>query len=90
MITSTVAVLNQKGLHARPSVNLAKEACRFQSQILIVKEEQRVSARDVLQLLSLGAQCGTILTVEVIGEDEKEAMQAITELFANELGYHGD
>ncbi len=81
-LNTTVKVLNQQGLHARPADLLVRTASQFASQIQIGKNGEWVDARSILSLLTLGAAQGTDLVVEVKGSDSSEALKAIEALFA--------
>jgi phosphocarrier protein len=52
----------------------------------LVKDEQRVSATDVLQVVSLGAVFGSELVLEATGPDSEEVLDALVELFAANFG----
>ena len=85
-IKKEVIVVNESGLHARPSCVLAKKAKEFDgTTISISKETMTVNAADVLELLMLGATCGTKLMVEADGIQAQEALDKIDELFKNKF-----
>jgi phosphotransferase system HPr (HPr) family protein len=77
----TVVVINPQGLHARPADLIVKAACRFQSQVEIVKGQERVDAKSMLAIFTLAALPGTELVVEAEGPDAAEAVDALCELF---------
>jgi phosphocarrier protein HPr len=83
--TQVVVVANAQGLHARPADLVARRASRFRARIEIVKGNERVDAKSVLGLLTLGAYQGVELTIHACGEDALEAIEALTELFEREL-----
>jgi phosphotransferase system HPr (HPr) family protein len=83
--TRVVIVANAQGLHARPADMVARRASRFRARIEIVKENERVDAKSVLGLLTLGAYQGVELTICACGEDAEEAIEALAELFEREL-----
>ncbi len=78
-----VVVNNQQGIHARPADLLVRLAKQYQSKINLVKENQRVDAKSILELLTLGAVQGTPLVIEAEGPDAEQALDALTELFAS-------
>lgn len=81
----TVTVKSKAGLHARPAATLVNLTQNFKSEIFIEKDARRVSAKSIIGVLSIGASMGDIIDVEVIGEDEVEAVNALEELFNNKL-----
>jgi phosphocarrier protein len=78
-----VTVRNSQGLHMRPADLLVKAAMKFRCRIELEKEGQIVDARSILGLLTLGAQFGTSLKLKAIGEDSKEAIEMLGDLFDN-------
>jgi len=73
-----------QGLHARPAVQLVETAMAFSSDIQIIKDDLAVDAKSVLQVLTLGATCGTSLTVIARGSDAEAAVKAVTEIIESE------
>lgn len=85
MIEKTVTVTNKMGLHARPSARVVQTASKFRSEIFLIKGDMIINAKSMLGVIALAAECGTELLLRVIGEDEKEAAKAITQLFKKEF-----
>jgi phosphocarrier protein NPr/phosphocarrier protein len=83
--TRVVTVVNAQGLHARPADMVARRASTFRARIEIIKGNERVDAKSVLGLLTLGAYQGVELTLCAVGEDADEAIEALVELFEREL-----
>ncbi len=81
-VSRPVVVNNPQGIHARPADLLVRLAKQFQSRIELVRENQRVDAKSILDLLTLGAAQGTALVLEAEGPDAELALDAIAELFA--------
>jgi phosphotransferase system HPr (HPr) family protein len=79
--TRTLLVANRMGMHARPATLIAKLAQEFDATVEIVKGHERVSARDVLQLLMLGAAQGESLRLEASGPQSQQALDAMEQLF---------
>jgi len=86
MIGKSFIIRNKMGLHARPAAVLAQTAGKFKSSVTVEKDGKRASARNALDLLSLAVERGAVVTVEIEGSDEKEAMQAFEELISDRFG----
>ncbi len=88
MLEAKVKVVNQLGLHARAAAQLVRRASNFKSRITLKREDNAVvaDAKSILSVLTLAASKRTQLELEVNGEDEQEALQAIEEIFANGFG----
>ncbi|MDE6108639.1 MAG: HPr family phosphocarrier protein [Oscillospiraceae bacterium] len=72
---------NQVGLHARPATFFIQKANEFKCSIWVEKDERRVNAKSLLGVLSLGVVKGTTINLIADGVDEKEAVDALVELF---------
>lgn len=84
-VTKTVVVQHAQGLHARPAELVAREAMRFSSRVEIVRDSQRIDAKSILNILTLGATQGTQLSLEAVGEDAAQAVQALALLVEGEF-----
>jgi phosphocarrier protein HPr len=78
--TRVIVIRNSQGLHARPADMFARLARQFQSRVELVREERRVEASSIMDLLTLGAAQGTELILEAEGPDAEEAVEALTKL----------
>jgi len=72
-------IANEQGLHARPATLLVKKANQFQCDISITHEDETVDLKSIMGVLSLGVNKGSLVVIETEGEDEIEAMEAISE-----------
>ena len=81
MYMKETTVNNQVGLHARPATFFIQKANEFKSSIWVEKDERRVNAKSLLGVLSLGVVKGTTINLIADGLDEKEAVDALVELF---------
>lgn len=81
MIEQEVVVQNKLGLHARPAAQLVKTAAQFKSNVYIRKDGQVVNGKSIMGVMMLAAGEGMKLTLVVEGEDEKEAVAALKDLF---------
>ncbi|WP_020403625.1 HPr family phosphocarrier protein [Gracilimonas tropica] len=86
MIKKKVTIKNSAGLHARPSAQLVKLAGKFKSDFFIHSYGYRVNGKSILGVMTLAAEHGAELELEVDGPDEEEAMKAIVELIDNKFG----
>lgn len=80
MLSKTITVQNQVGLHARPATFFIQKANEFKSSIWVEKEERKVNAKSLLGVLSLGITKGTAITIITDGTDEEEALSALETL----------
>jgi phosphocarrier protein len=78
-------IINDKGLHTRPSTELVKCASMFKSQVTLHYQDLTVNAKSLLGILMLAAARGAKITIEAIGEDAEEAVKSIVELAKNKF-----
>ncbi len=83
MIKKTVTIVNETGLHARPATALVKLSSQFESDFYIHMYGYRINGKSILGVMTLAAEQGAELELEIDGSDEQEAAKAITELFNN-------
>lgn len=83
MIEREMEITNRLGLHARAAAKLVHVTGRFSSQVKIQKDGEEVDAKSILGILLLAAAQGSTIVVRCDGDDESEAMQAVSELVAN-------
>ena len=76
----TFIVLNDKGLHTRPSAELVKCASGFNAQVHLSYRNYVVNAKSLLGILMLAAERGARIMVEATGDDAEEAVSAILQL----------
>jgi len=81
-----VVVTNPQGLHLRPFDLIVKRAVQFVAKIELVKDQQRVDGKSMMQLLTIASPQGTELRVEATGPDAQAALDALAELFASGFG----
>ncbi len=76
-----VVIKNRAGIHARPSAILVQTASRFSSRIWLEKAGDRINAKSIMGIITLGASYGTPIKIITEGPDEVPAAQAIKALF---------
>jgi phosphocarrier protein len=85
MIENTT-IVNKLGLHARASAKLTKLAVSFPCEVWLSKGERRVNAKSIMGVMMLAAGVGSQVTLETVGDQEQEAMQALLTLMADKFG----
>lgn len=84
-LVKTFKVLNEYGIHARPAALLVKAAGKYECEILIANEGNKVSCKSIMGLMTIEGYPGSELEVTTIGKDAAEAMAEIEELFVNKF-----
>ena len=78
-----VEVINELGIHVRPSSAIAETAGRYSSRVEVIKDGQAVNAKSSIELLTLAAVQGTPLTIVAEGPDAADAINAVADLIAS-------
>lgn len=86
MITQTATVVNKLGLHARPSAMLVTTASKFEAEVYFTKNGLRVNGKSIMGVMTLAAEKGSELLIEVDGPDEQLALEAIVKVIENGFG----
>ncbi|NUM33336.1 MAG: HPr family phosphocarrier protein [Candidatus Brocadiae bacterium] len=69
------------GLHIRPATYIVKLLQKYPCEIKIIKDNSICNAKSVIQIISLGAECGANLTIEAKGEESDRAVEALKTFF---------
>ena len=84
-LTKEIAIINQRGLHARASAKFVKCAEGFDANISVSREGQTVPGTSIMGLMMLAASIGTSITVEASGPQAEAAMAALESLVASKF-----
>lgn len=83
MFEAKLKVNNKTGLHARPASDLVQCCKQFESDIIILTEDDEINAKSIVSVLGGGIQMGTEITLQVEGPDEEAAGKAVVDLINN-------
>lgn len=86
MITRSLQIVNEKGLHARASARFVEQVESFDATAMVSRDGMRVSGDSIMGLLMLGAHKGTSIEVETTGAQAEELAAALVALVANRFG----
>lgn len=79
-ITKEIVVTNKLGIHARPAAMFVRTANRFECQVYVEKDGEKVNGKSIMGLMMLAAGPGSRLTVSVEGDDAAKAVAEIEAL----------
>ena len=86
MLQQDALIVNKLGLHARASAKLTQLASGFKCEVMLSRNSRRVNAKSIMGVMMLAAAKGTTIGIEIDGEDEADAMQAILNLINDRFG----
>ncbi len=78
-----MTVKNRAGIHARPAGMIVTLANKFTSQIFIEKDDDKINAKSIMGLITLGVLCNTTIKLSAEGVDEVAAVEALAKLIDN-------
>jgi len=79
-IQRSVVIQNPEGMHARAAELFTRLAKKFESAIVVVKDNQRVDGKSMFEIFTLAAVPGTELGIEAQGPDAEQAADALCAL----------
>ena len=83
MIKKEITVENPLGLHARPSALLCQIAQQYRADLSITKDDISVNGKSILGVLSLAAEQGSRLELEIEGPDEENLLKDLMGIFSS-------
>lgn len=86
MIDQELEIINKLGLHARAAAKLVNTAAAFSSHITIHLNNQQADAKSIMSVMMLAAAKGSLIMIQCDGQDEKEAMTALSSLIDDCFG----
>lgn len=85
-VSRDLAIVNQRGLHARASAKFVQLADSFRATISVEKDGIKVGGTSIMGLMMLAASPGCSIRVTASGPEAVAAMAAIEELVASRFG----
>ncbi len=86
MITRSVTIRNQLGMHARAAARFVHTASAFTSRIEVARGEKVMDGKSILGILLLAAGQGCALSISADGSDEAAAVEALVALVDSGFG----
>jgi phosphotransferase system HPr (HPr) family protein len=84
LIKKKITVKNKQGLHARPAALFVQTANKFDSRITVRRHKEAVNGKSIMGILTLGAQKGSQVWIEIEGEDAQRAMLELEKIVSSE------
>ena len=81
MVQKNTIVKNRAGLHARPAALIVQTASQFDSIIYLEKGSEKINAKSIMGILTMGAGYNTEVIISAEGSDEQGALDAMFSLF---------
>ncbi|WP_417806695.1 HPr family phosphocarrier protein [Thioclava sp.] len=85
-VTRSLAIVNEKGLHARASARFVEVVEAHDASALVNKDGQSVSGDSIMGLLMLAASRGTSIEVTTRGAEADKLANALQALVEDKFG----
>jgi len=85
IIKRKVKIKNKQGLHARPAAFFVQVANKFNSDVVVSKNEEKVNGKSIMGIMMLAAEYGATVYITASGDDAHEAVEALEKLLSGEL-----
>jgi len=85
MTEQIITVSNRAGIHARPAALVVQATKNFNCNIYLEKGRDRINAKSIMGVITLGASFGTELKITAEGEDEEAAVKVLVHLFESKF-----
>jgi len=80
LINTDFKIMHEDGLSARPAALFVQVASKFDSRIWVEIDSKKVNAKSIMGIMSLGVGQDDEITIIIEGDDEENALKALTEL----------
>jgi len=77
---------NAMGLHARPASMFVRTASKYDADVFVEKDGERVVGKSIMGLMMLAAGQGARLQVEACGRDADKVLSELQTLVVNKFG----
>ena len=85
MTEKIITISNRAGIHARPAALVVQITKNFTSNIYFEKDTDRINAKSIMGIITLGASYGTKIKIIAEGQDEQDAVDALVKLFESKF-----
>jgi len=79
MLERRIILRSHGGLHARPASELVRICSQYEADIFLEKDGDKINAKSIMGILTLGAVDGSELILYTDGEDEEQALAEISQ-----------
>ncbi|EWH20702.1 phosphocarrier protein HPr [Bacillus haynesii] len=84
MINKTFTIIDQIGIHARPSTTLVQTASKFSADIYLEYNGKTVNLKSIMGVMSLGIPKDAVIKIIAQGADEEDAIATLEKVMTQE------
>jgi phosphocarrier protein HPr len=86
MVSQSVTVVNELGMHARAAAKFVHLATRFAARVKVARQGREMDGKSIMGILLLAAARGSLITISADGSDEDAAIAALVALVESGFG----
>lgn len=83
MVSRKFKIIDELGVHMRPARLLSEEALNYKSSVKFRFNGNEYNAKSIISILGACVKSNSEIEIVCDGEDEKEAMEAVSKTLAN-------
>ncbi len=83
-VEKEIIIKNSQGLHARPAAMFVQIVSKYNSNVVVQKDDERVNGRSIMGILTLGAQQYSAIVIEADGEDAQDVIVDLEKLLTDD------
>ncbi len=85
-LSKDVTIINEFGLHARSAGKIAKIAQNTQADVWIIKQDEKVDAKSIMDILTLACAKGSMITIKIDDPSDLDILEVIVKLVEKGFG----
>lgn len=82
-LSKKIVIKNELGLHARPAARIAKLARKATSSVWIIRDNEKIDASSVIDILTLACMKGTKIVIQIDDHSDLNILSQIITLIEN-------
>lgn len=86
MVSKKITLTNGSGFHMRPAGVFANAMGKYQSDVWIIHNGNRVNGKSLMNIIAACIKCGSEVEIECSGTDEQKALDEAVSLIESGLG----
>ncbi len=83
-VEKEVIINNKQGLHARPAALFVQITSRYNSEVTLEKDGEKVNGKSIMGILALGAEGGSKIILSAEGDDAQDVFNELEALLTGD------
>ena len=83
-LSKEITIKSSQGLHARPAALFVQIVNKYHCEVTITKNGEKVNGKSIMGILTLGAEKGCTVLIEVDGEESQKLLDDLEVLLTKE------